>query len=149
MSRVVDPEEVAGSLLVSLGLLFRRLRHAPVQGEPSLPERSALSWLERVGRATPSELARFEQISPQSMGATLAGLEARGMVARQPDPDDGRRSVMSLSESGRAALRDKRTARAEQLTHALAAGFTPRELVTLADAAPLIERLAHKIEQGG
>ena len=36
--------------------------------------------------ATPGELAKLEQISPQSMGATLASLEARGLVQRRPDP---------------------------------------------------------------
>ena len=36
--------------------------------------------------ATGDALAKQEQISPQSMGATLAGLQRRGLVERQPDP---------------------------------------------------------------
>jgi hypothetical protein len=35
---------------------------------------------------TTVQLARVEQISPQSMGATVAGLGERGMVQRPPDP---------------------------------------------------------------
>ena len=67
------------------------------------------------------------------------------MVKRQSDPADGRRAVMSVTESGLSALSDKRNARIAQLTRALAAGFTPEEMGQLAAAAPLIERLAESI----
>ena len=79
------------------------------------------------------------------MGATLAALEARGLVARRPDPADGRRVVLSLTDAGRQALRDKRSARVEQLAQALSRGFTPAELSQLMAAAPLLERLAQSI----
>jgi DNA-binding MarR family transcriptional regulator len=62
------------------------LRQAQIEGEQTLPELSALLRLDRGGRATAAALARAEQITPQSMGATLAALEARGLVAREPDP---------------------------------------------------------------
>ena len=54
-------------------------------GEPTVPETSALARLDCHGPAASSELARSEQISPQSMGATLSALEARGLVTRDPD----------------------------------------------------------------
>src|ERR1700722_5402563 len=145
MSDVPDADEVAAALPVSIGLLRWRLRQVQVTGELSLPERSALARLERGGPATPSALARLEQITPQGMGATLAGLEARGLVERRPDPGDGRRAVMSLTEAGQQALLDRRNARTEQLAQAPAAGFTPDELAQLLTAAPLIERLAQSI----
>ncbi|MFF4953403.1 MarR family winged helix-turn-helix transcriptional regulator [Streptomyces chattanoogensis] len=141
-----DVSAVASELQVSLGLFVRGLRQAPVQGELTLPEVSALSRLERVGSATTSDLARAEQITPQAMGVTLAGLEKRGWVERRPDPADGRRVVMSVSKAGRRALRDRRSARAEQLAAALVAGgFTRAELETLMAAAPLIQRLGESL----
>ena len=70
------------------------------------------------------------------MGATLAGLEARGLVRRQPDPEDGRRAVLSLTEAGQQVLRDKRSARVAQLAQALSNGFTPAELRQLHDGRP-------------
>jgi DNA-binding MarR family transcriptional regulator len=79
------------------------------------------------------------------MGATLSALEARGLVERHPDPGDGRRVVVSLSETGRQALRNKRNARVEQLARALSSGFTHSELRQLMAAAPLLERLAQSI----
>jgi DNA-binding MarR family transcriptional regulator len=145
MSEDPDVGQVAAALRVSIGLLLRRLRQVQVEGELTLPESSALTRLDRGGPTTPSELAKLEQISPQSMGATLAALEAQGLVGRRPDPRDGRRVVLSVTEAGRAVLLDKRNARAEQLAKALSAGFTPAELRQLMAAAPLLERLAQSI----
>ena len=79
------------------------------------------------------------------MGATLAALEARRLIERRPDPADGRRVVLSVTEAGLELLRDKRSARTEQLAQALSAGFTATELKQLAAAAPLLERLAQSI----
>jgi DNA-binding MarR family transcriptional regulator len=142
-----DPDvyEVAGALRKSVGLLLRRMRQSRPEGELTLPESSALTRLDRGGPATPGELAKLEQISPQSMGATIAALEARGLVERHPDPGDGRRAVMSLTEAGRQMLEDKRSARVEQLAQALSTGFTRAELGQLMAAAPLLERLAQSI----
>ena len=145
MQQALDVHEVASALRVSIGLLLRRLRQVQADGELTLPESSALTRLDRGGPATPSALARLEQISPQSMGATLSALEARGLVERRPDPGDGRRVVVSLSETGRQALRNKRNARVEQLARALSSGFTHSELQQLMAAAPLLERLAQSI----
>ena len=140
-----EVEEVAAAVYLSVGLFRRRLRQLPAPGELSLPESAALRKLERGGPATVTVLAKAEQISAQSMGATLSTLEARGLVKRQSDPADGRRAVMSVTPAGLSALSDKRSARIAQLARALTAGFTPEELGQLMAAAPLIERLAESI----
>jgi len=141
----LDVNTVASALQVSIGLFVRRLRQSSVQAELSLPEISALSRLERAGSATTSDLARVDQITPQAMGATLAALEERGLVERRPDPSDGRRVTMSVTTAGQRALRNKRSARTEQLAKALASGFTQAEVETLRAAAPLIERLGESL----
>jgi DNA-binding MarR family transcriptional regulator len=139
-----DTADVAAALRESVGLLLRRMRqHVP--GELTLPENAAVARLSRSGPTTSSALAKLEQISPQSMGATLAGLEARGLVARHPDPEDGRRVVLSLTDAGQRILQDKRNARTRQLAEALSARFTPDEVRLLAEAAPLLGRLAQSI----
>ena len=144
---VQDPtaERVASALRVSVGMLVRRLRQAQAEGELTLPETSALARLDRGGAATAAALAKVEQISPQSMGATLAALERRGLVERRADPGDGRQILMSATEAGLEALRSRRNARTELLERALAAGFSRRELDQLMAAAPLIERLAQTL----
>ena len=118
----VDPqtEGVARALLLCVGLLRRRLRQVPVTGALTFPETAALGRLDRGGPAAAADLARQEQISPQSMGATLGELEARGLVKRQPDPTDGRRILLSISAAGRRELNRRRNARVEQLAQGLA-----------------------------
>ena len=145
MTQDPDVDQVAGALQVSMGLLLRRLRQVQAEGELTLPESSALARLDRGGPATPSALAKLEQISPQSMGATLGGLEARGLVERRPDPEDGRQVVISATEAGLQALRNRRNARTEHLAQALSTGFTRSELKQLMAVAPLLERLAQSI----
>lgn len=142
MARDPEIDAVAGALHVSIGLLLRRLRQSRVEGELTLPEVSALARLDRGGPATAAALAKQEQISPQAMGATLAGLQARGLLERRPDPGDGRRVVLSVSSAGEEVLRVRRHARAEQLARVLESGFTEEERARLMEAAPLIERLA-------
>ena len=123
MDEDLDVNEVAGALRENIGLLLRRLRQERVEGELTLPESSGLTRLNRGGPATLSALAKLEQISPQSMGATLAALEARGLVERHPCPGDRRRVVLSVTGAGRQVLRDQRNARTQQLAKALSAGF--------------------------
>ena len=145
MSQHLDVTDLAAALRASIGLLLRRMRQTRPDDELSLPESSALTRLDRNGPATASALARLEQISPQSIGATLSALEGRGLVQRAADPQDGRRIVLSLTDTGRQTLRDKRSARTARLAQALQASFTQPELDVLAAAAPLLERLAQNI----
>ncbi|WP_427919238.1 MarR family winged helix-turn-helix transcriptional regulator [Streptomyces sp. cg40] len=142
----LDPDAVASALLASIGVLVRRVRQVPVEGGLTMPERAALAQLDRSGPTTSSALARDAQITAQAMGATLSALRTRGLVERRPDPEDGRRVVLTVTDEGRQALRNKRNARAELIGRALTGGtFTPAELKQLAAAAPLLERLAQKI----
>jgi DNA-binding MarR family transcriptional regulator len=141
----LDTAHVAATLRLSIGLLLRRMRQIPTGDELTLSESAALARLDRGGPATAAALARLEQISPQSMGATLSALEARGLVERSPDPQDGRRVILSLTDSGLGVLRDRRNARTERLAQALSSGFEPEELEQLMAAAPLLERLAQSI----
>jgi DNA-binding MarR family transcriptional regulator len=141
-----DPEGVAAALLDSVSVLVRRVHQVPVDGGLSMPERSALAQLERSGPTTSSALAREAQITAQAMGATLARLRGRGLVERRPDPEDGRRAVLTVTAAGRRALLDKRNARTGLLARALTGGaFTRTELEQLAAAAALLERLAQNV----
>ena len=141
----VDAHEVAASLRTSIGFLVRRLKQVRQEGDLTLPESSALARLDRGGPATAAELARLEQISPQSMGATLAALQERGLIERRPDPQDGRRHVLSVSEAGAQELHNRRSARTQLFAEALADCFSPEELALLQQVAPLLERLAERI----
>jgi len=142
---VWDVSEVAAAVRVAVGLVVRKMKQAPLDGDLTMAESSTLSRLERGGPATSSDLARVDRISPQSMGVTVAALEERGLVRRSRDPEDGRRIVLSITEDGQQRVHDKRGARTEQLAAALRDGFSNAELGQLMAAAALIERLAEKL----
>src|SRR5580693_1671998 len=141
---VPDAHEVAAALRVAIGMLYRRLRQS-TPNELTLAESSTLSRLERGGPASSSELARYDRISPQSMGVTVAALEDRGLIERDRDPEDGRRIVLSITEAGRQLIHDKRGARTGQIAAALGDGFSGGELTQLKAVVPLLERLAEKL----
>ncbi len=145
MSDDVDADGIAAALFASVSLLVRRVRQVPAEGGLTMPERQALSLLDRGGPATSSELARQAQITAQAMGATLGALRARGLVERRADPEDGRRAILTVTDAGLRGLSDKRNGRTELLSRALAGTFTPAELEQLAAVAPLLERLARNV----
>lgn len=95
-----DPsaERVATDLSAVVGRLLRRLRSSSADSLLTPSQRSVLARLEDGGPATTAALARAELVRPQSMRLTLGALESQGFVARAPDPEDGRKSVVSVTE---------------------------------------------------
>jgi DNA-binding MarR family transcriptional regulator len=144
MTDDLDPGGVAAVLLASISVLVRRVRQVPTGDGLTIPERTALSSLDRSGPTTSAELAREAQITAQAMGSTLSALRDRGLIERRPDPDDGRRVVLTVTEAGGQELKNKRNGRTELIAQALSA-FTPTELEQLTAAAPLLTRLARSI----
>jgi MarR family transcriptional regulator, transcriptional regulator for hemolysin len=51
-----------------------------------------------------TDLAKLLDVKKVAMGMMIDKLEARGLVERRPDPDDGRAWRIHLSLSGRAAI---------------------------------------------
>jgi len=145
MTSEPDAGVIAATLRVSIGLLRRQLRQKHAEGELSLPETAALARLDWLGPTTTAALARFEQITPQAMGVTIARLERGGLVRRDPDPEDGRQVVNSITEAGLAVLRDKRNLWTDAMAKALAKEFTNDELRQMEVTVPLIERLAQRL----
>ena len=146
---VSDPNDaaaIAGELRVAVGLLVRQLRRIQRDATLTAPEISALSHLDRDGPMPAADLARRERISPQSMGATLAKLEARGLIGRHADLGDGRRIILSLTSNGRSVLIERRGVRDEVIAHALSSELTESELDQLRAAVPLLERLARRFD---
>ena len=142
---IPDAHEVAAALRVAIGTVYRRLRQSSPDDALTLAESSTLSRLERGGPASSSELARYDRISPQSMGVTVAALEDRALIERDRDPGDGRRIVLSITDAGRQLIHDKRGARTGQIAAALGDGFSGAELTQLKAVVPLLERLAEKL----
>jgi DNA-binding MarR family transcriptional regulator len=140
-----DAAELAGALRVVVGRISRRARQMTAVGELTLSEVSVLSRLEREGPASPGSLAEAERVRPQAMASTLAALEERGLVTRRPDAADGRRFVMTVADTGRKVLADRRSELVRRMAAVLDSDFTPAERRTLLAAVPLLDRIAERM----
>jgi DNA-binding MarR family transcriptional regulator len=122
--------------------LSRRLRHQRVDESLSPTEMSVLATLARCGTATPGELARKEHVQPPSMTRIVAMLEGKGLVRRDPHPEDRRQVVVRQTEQAEAMLEKSRNLRNAWLSQ-LAEGLDEKERAVLREAAPVLEKLAH------
>ncbi|MEU6678566.1 MarR family transcriptional regulator [Streptomyces sp. NPDC046925] len=138
------PEQIAADLSNVVRRLVRRLRGVTPATGLSPTQRSVLARLDRGGPATTAALAREELVRPQSMRLTVGALEEMGLVERAPDPDDGRQSVVSVTDEGHRTLAEMRAAKHDWLSTVLADGLDPAERRQLADAIVLLERLVQK-----
>jgi DNA-binding MarR family transcriptional regulator len=130
-------------LIQAVGLLVRRVRSAAASHELSLTEGAVLKRLAKEGPATTADLARAESMKPQSMGATVAALEEEELVKRRPDPTDGRRMYIHLTDKGVALREDARAARRMWLEQAIAQ-LDKEDQVALFKASEIIKRLAEQ-----
>ncbi|AUY50233.1 MarR family transcriptional regulator [Streptomyces sp. CB01881] len=122
--------------------LSRRLRHQRVEESLSPTEMGVLGTLARCGKATPGELARKEHVQPPSMTRIVAMLEEKGLVRREPHPEDRRQVVVSSTEQAEVILQESRRRRNAWLAE-LAEGLDEEEWAVLRDAAPVLYKLAH------
>ena len=137
-----DAARAARELRVLVGRLRRRLREVDDVHELTASQLAVLGRLDRDGPASTSDLAKAERVRPQSMAATVAVLEERGMIARRQDPDDGRRQLIELTQTADRTVSGSRRARDEWLEQALRERFSADELATVVEALGLLERLS-------
>ena len=132
----------ARDLRVVVSRLRRRLRELYDTRDLTPSQTSVLTRLGKDGPASASALAAAERVRPQSVAATLAALDERGLIHRRPDPGDGRRHLISLSAAGREFFEDKRRASEEWLSQALQDRLTEAERHTVIQALALLDRLS-------
>lgn len=135
----VQTAHLASDLRTVLGQLMRRLR-----AENRLPigQASVMARLDRDGPSWVSDLAAADRVRPQSMAQTVGDLEAQGFVARRPDPQDGRRTMIELTDEGRTALEADRALREGWLARAISQDLSAADKRTLRSAVDVLRRLA-------
>jgi DNA-binding MarR family transcriptional regulator len=65
------------------------------------PQRLVVRTIGTLGQVSAGQLARELRLHPSTLTGLLQRLEARGFVVRTRDPDDARRILLTLAESGR------------------------------------------------
>jgi DNA-binding MarR family transcriptional regulator len=140
--------QVSGSAVAAardLRVMFSRLRRRLLEvatAEDLTPSQTAvLIRLVKGGPASTSELAGAERVRPQSMATTLGGLDRHGLIARTPDPEDGRRQLITLTSVGRRHAENDRRVRDEWLVRAMQDRYTEPERRLINEALTLLERI--------
>ncbi|AGS73357.1 MarR family winged helix-turn-helix transcriptional regulator [Streptomyces collinus] len=132
----------ARDLRVVFSRLRRRIREVAQDADLTPSQESALSLVGKHGAATASALAAAEGVRPQSMATTLAALEQHGLIRRAPDPDDGRRQLVTLTEAGLARVEGNKQLREEWLARAFQDRYTEEERQAVLRALELMARLS-------
>lgn len=101
--------------------------------------------LESEGEQRLSTLALRLGVDGSVASRQVAVLERSGLITRRPDPQDGRASLLGLSDAGRAVLARTREVRSEWAVAALA-DWTDDEAELL---GRLIERLSADLAAAG
>jgi len=86
-----------------------------------------------------SELANDVLLSQAGLSRLVGRLEAKGLIERQSDPEDGRASVLRLSAAGLHKQRRVGAAHGRQVSDRVSACLNPDEMTILRD---LCRRLA-------
>lgn len=130
---------IAAELRTAMGKLTRRVKH---EDRIPLGQVAVLGALDRDGAMTTSDLAADQRVRPQSMARAVGLLMEQDLVTRRAHPTDGRKSLVELSDAGRAALDAERGRRVGWLAQAIDAELDDEERELLARSATLLERLA-------
>jgi DNA-binding MarR family transcriptional regulator len=126
---------------VVISRLRRRLLAVTDADDISPAQASVLMRVGRGDASTASALATAEHVRPQSMAVTLSTLAQLGLISRTPDPSDGRRQIVELTDAGRERVESARAAREEWLATSFQKQFTEDERQTIIAAMALLERL--------
>ncbi|MFD3411091.1 MarR family winged helix-turn-helix transcriptional regulator [Streptomyces cyaneofuscatus] len=99
--------------------------------------------LESAGRQRATELAAYFGVGKATMSRQLRALEDLGLVAREPDPADGRAWLVRLTDEGLARFRGVRDARRGRYVRKLA----DWDRAEVAELARLLHQLNTRAEE--
>lgn len=132
-----DALDSSAALVLQASRLIRIVR----RNSHDIPSASVrlLSLVDQYGTATIKDLAAADQCSQPTMTGLVNGLVERDWLQRQPNPADARSSLISLTASGKAELRQARAHNAQLVgERAARAGISDADLAL---AAQVIERM--------
>ena len=113
------PHDLAHRLRPLVFKLYVLVRRETPQLQLTLTQGSVLSELVNGGPRRMSALAELERVRMPSMTNVVRRLERLGLVARRPDPEDGRAVLVEVTEEGRRFYAELIVAREEFLRERL------------------------------
>ena len=144
MASTKAQEDLAIRLVLAVKRLRARLREtwpSPVQSLPTT-QLAILKLLRDDGPTTAATLAVAEHVSQQAIAQHVAALRTAGLVKTRPDPDDGRKTLVSITKSGLKLFDAVAESRNAWLIRAIASEVPAKEQASLVKTIELLERLA-------
>jgi DNA-binding MarR family transcriptional regulator len=120
----------SGFLLARLGMAFKAKALARIEQEGfEAHHYSVLALLAEEARETQATIADSLALDPSRLVSLLDALEERGLIARQRDPHDRRRHLVTITGAGKRQLQRLRAA-AKEAEDDFFAPFSPEERAT-------------------
>jgi DNA-binding MarR family transcriptional regulator len=136
------------SRAIRLAVVIKRLRtslqEAALAGATglSLSQVLILRRLRLEGSLTAASLAAAEHVTHQAITQNLSELKRAGLVETAPDPHDGRKKLISVTDAGRSLSTSVNASRNAWLAHTIESVIPESDLPALDKAIELLERLA-------
>lgn len=108
----------------------------------SIPQLLCLQFLSEQAeyRATASQIKDFIQLNASTVSGIIARLEAKGLAARLPSPDDKRMTFITLTAKGADILRESPITLQEKLSLQLSK-LSPQQIAELNKNIDLLVRI--------
>ncbi len=116
------------------------IRHVLADAEVTEAQWRVLRVLDEIGPTDATEIAREACLLMPSLTRILQGLEEKGMAARRAHPSDGRKSLVSITEKGKALIATH-SSDANRIYTELEAEFGREKVETLLDLLNELSRL--------
>ena len=134
--------QVAAQLRTTIHRLVKLLRRETRNdAQLSLTERATLGLLYNEGQLAPSDIARAEKVTTQSISQVINHLAELSYIERTPSDDDKRKVLLSLTPMGRAYVEQIRHDKQEWLAKALHEKVSPAEKELLMEALQILTKL--------
>jgi DNA-binding MarR family transcriptional regulator len=113
-------KEIGPQIVAALSSIVRRTRAlettAEAMGDVPASVIAVLGRLSDTGELRLGAVAAGLGVDTSVISRTVAVAQHRGLVARRPDPRDGRACLLSLTDRGRQCLADRRNKRLRLLS---------------------------------
>lgn len=137
----VDEAGLGGQVRSTVGRLYRRFSRERPEGAIGDATLDVLTWLDKHGPRTLTELSERAQVAPASMSQSVNRLTSAGYAIRTRDPHDHRKVLIRTTPVGAElalATRAQRNAWLDAQLHAL----SPADQDAIARACVLLSNIA-------
>jgi DNA-binding MarR family transcriptional regulator len=137
--------ELAKEIRTSITQFYRRMRKEISNPEHlSVAEYGVIDALLTRSNLTPGELCIQLNISTQFMTQVLSRLVRLNYIQKKGDKHDKRRTLVSITATGKKKIESMRHERDERLAQTIALIYTAQEKKLMSSATQLIVRLSEK-----